>query len=135
MARILVVEDDPDIRRLVLRRLQQGGHRAQGAADASEALSVIGAKGSPDLVILDVNMPEVNGFELLGRLREELGPSLPAVFLSGRMRPEDIETGRALGAKYLTKPFETTALLNAIDVLLTEAAEAAAEAEADPNEW
>ena len=130
MARILVVEDDADVRALVIRRLQQGGHRVQGAADASEALSVIHTKGSPDLVVLDVGIPDLDGFGLLVKLREEVRPDLPAVFLTGRMRPEDIATGRALGAKYLTKPFDTTALLSAVDTLLTEEA-----AKSEPNEW
>ena len=131
MARLLVVEDDADVRALVIRRLQQGGHLVQGAAGASEALTLIDAKGSPDLVVLDVSMPDVDGLELLKRLREKIRPDLPAVFLSGRMRPEDIAAGLALGAKYLTKPFDTTALHRAVDSLLT----AEAEAKRGPQEW
>jgi len=133
MTRILVVEDDADVRALVILRLQQAGYRVQGAMDASDALGVIDAKGSPDLVVLDVNMPGLDGFGLLARLRKEIRSNLPAVFLSGRMQPEDIALGRALGAKYLTKPLDTSALLGAIDTLLTEEAEA--KGESTPNEW
>jgi len=93
------------VRALVILRLQQAGYRVQGAMDASDALGVIDAKGSPDLVVLDVNMPGLDGFGLLARLRKEIRSNLPAVFLSGRMQPEDIALGRALGAKYLTKPW------------------------------
>ncbi len=71
------------------------------------------------MVVLDVDMPDVTGLELLARLRGDLGdPELPAVFLSARVQPDEIEAGRALGATYLTKPFVASALLKAIDSLM-----------------
>jgi DNA-binding response OmpR family regulator len=119
MARILVVEDDADLRALVVRRLQHAGHRVQGAEDGAEAKGLVADKGAPDVVVLDVNMPDIDGFELLGILREQTGQSdLPAVFLSGRSQLDDIATGRALGAVYLTKPFIGNALIGAIDTQL-----------------
>jgi CheY-like chemotaxis protein len=125
MARILVVDDDPDIRALVVRRTQAAGHQVLGAADAAEALAVVREKGVPEIVVLDVVMPETDGLTLLGQLRAETGqPALPAVFLSGRIEPGDIEAGRALGARYLTKPFVASALLGAIDAALADVAEA-----------
>jgi DNA-binding response OmpR family regulator len=125
MARILVVDDDPDIRALVVRRVQANGHQVLGAGDAAEAMAVVRAKGTPELVVLDVAMPDTDGLTLLGQLRTETDQAdLPAVFLSGRIEPSDIEAGRALGARYLTKPFVTTALLNAIDAALADAAAA-----------
>lgn len=124
MARILVVEDETDIRALVVRRLQRGGHRVQEANGAAEATGVVAAKGNPDVVVLDVNLPEMDGFELLRRLRQQTGKrDLSAVFLSGRMQPDDIAAGRALGATYLTKPFAGNPLLAAIDKLLEKEAE------------
>jgi DNA-binding response OmpR family regulator len=124
LARILVVDDDPDIRSLVVRRVQANGHQVLGAGDAVEALSVVREKGVPDVVVLDVVMPDIDGLTLLRQLRTETGrASLPAIFLSGRIEQSDIEAGRALGARYLTKPFIATALLNAIDAVLAEAAE------------
>ena len=119
MAKILVVDDAPDILNLVVRRLQRAGHKAKGASDATEARSFIGDNGAPDLVVLDVTMPDVDGFELLGLLREQTGvDDLPAIFLSARVEPEDIATGLALDAVYLTKPYIATALLSKIDAIL-----------------
>jgi DNA-binding response OmpR family regulator len=123
MARVLIVDDDPDIRGLVVRRIQQAGHQALGANDAGEALEIVDDKGRPDVVVLDVNMPGTDGLSLLGMLREREGlANLPAVFLSGKIEPKDIEAGRALGARYLTKPFVSSALLTAIEAVLEEAA-------------
>jgi CheY-like chemotaxis protein len=123
MARILVVDDDPDIRNLVVRSVQASGHQVLGAGDANEALQVVRDKGAPEAVVLDVVMPDTDGLTLLRQLRAELGEDVPAVFLSGRVEPADIEAGVALGARYLTKPFVKTALLNALDTVLAEAAE------------
>jgi CheY-like chemotaxis protein len=116
LANILVVEDEPDILRLVLMQLQLAGHRATGARSAQEALELVAREGPPDVAVLDVAMPEMNGLELLRRLRDQDGAAdLPVIFLSARVQPENIAAGEALGAIYLTKPFEATALLGAID--------------------
>lgn len=69
MARVLVVEDDQDIRDLVARRLQGAGHQVAPAASADEALAVVTERGAPELAVLDVGPPHVDGFELLARLR------------------------------------------------------------------
>jgi DNA-binding response OmpR family regulator len=125
MPRVLIVDDDPDICGLVVRRVQQAGHQALGAEDAAAALAIVLEKGIPDVVVLDVNMPGTDGLSLLSLLRSRPGmEDLPAVFLSGRIEPQDIEAGRALGARYLTKPFVSSALLAAIEAVLQEAAEA-----------
>ena len=119
MAKILVVDDSPDILNLVVRRLQRAGHKAQGAGNAAEACAFVGNNGTPDLVVLDVTMPDVDGFELLGLLREQTGvDDLPAIFLSARVEPEDIATGLALDAVYLTKPYVGSALLSKVDAIL-----------------
>lgn len=128
-AKVLVVDDDPGVRLLVVRRLQQAGYRVRDASDAGEALEWIETHGSPDAVVLDVNMPEVDGFELLSKIRDQVDqPELPAIFLSARVESQDITEGRSLGAVYLTKPFVATALLDALARLL---------AARDPpvNEW
>ena len=121
MARVLVVEDDEDIRGLIKARVANGGHAVLDAGSADEALALINDKGAPEIVVLDVGLPGMNGLELLVELRAKLDqPSLPAVFLSARVSAEDIEAGRRLGAIYLTKPFIASALLQAIKVQLNE---------------
>jgi CheY-like chemotaxis protein len=121
MSKLLVVDDDPDILALVQLRLQRAGHRVIGASSGAEALALVAERGVPDLAVLDVSMPGMSGLELLSTLREQQAQDLPAVFLSARVQPEDIERGRALGASYLTKPFIASALLNAVDRALAEA--------------
>lgn len=119
MAKILVVEDNADLLALIGRRLQRAGHRVQEALLPTDALELVRAKGAPDVVVLDINMPVLNGLELLVAIRESTDtPDLPAVFLSGRIEPEDVAAGRALGAVYLTKPYVANALNNAIESLL-----------------
>lgn len=128
MAKILVVEDNPDLLALVVRRLGRAGHRVKEARLPTEALSLVHTEGTPDLVVLDVDMPVLNGLELLVALRERTGtPNLPAVFLSGRVEPEDVAAGRALGGVYLTKPYVASALHNVIDSLLA--------AQPVPSDW
>ncbi|MET0953183.1 MAG: response regulator, partial [Aeromicrobium sp.] len=81
------------------------GHRVQEALRPTDALELVRAEGAPDVVVLDVTMPVMNGMELLTALCQLTGrPELPAVFLSARVEPEDVAAGRAMGAVYLTKP-------------------------------
>jgi CheY-like chemotaxis protein len=116
MSRLLVVDDDPVVLSLVQIRLKTGGHRVISASDPDEALRVVDERGLPDVAVLDVSMPGMDGLELLGQLRQRPGAEqMPAIFLSGRVQPQDIEAGRALGATYLTKPFVASALLAAVD--------------------
>jgi len=116
MARVLVVDDDPDILNLVSFRLRQSGHKVIALGSSEEALQVVDERGLPDVAVLDVTMPATDGFELLRLLRQREGAEqLPAIFLSARVLPEDIEAGRAMGSTYLTKPFVATALLRAVE--------------------
>ena len=129
MARVLVVDDDPDLLNLVSFRLRKAQHKVIAVPEGQEALAVVAERGAPDVAVLDVMMPGIDGLTLLGRLRELEGlQRLPAIFLSARVQPEDIEAGRSLGATYLTKPFVATALLRAIDAAL-------ASPEASPEGW
>jgi CheY-like chemotaxis protein len=122
MARVLVVDDDADLLTLVGLQLRQHGHRVLTASSGAEALGLVADKGAPDVAVLDVAMPEMNGLELLRRLRAQPSMSrLPAIFLSARVAPEDIAAGRALDAIYLTKPYVMRALLAAIDKLTVTA--------------
>ncbi len=121
MANVLVVEDDADIRALVAARLRNAGHRVVVAADGADALAVVAERGTPDVAVLDVGLPGLDGFDLLEQLRSTPGAAeLPAVFLSARVQDADIERGRAMGAYYLTKPFVATALINTVAKCLPE---------------
>lgn len=115
MSRVLVVDDDRDILNMIALRLSTAGHRVVAAESGPEALRQMGQRGAPDVAVLDVTMSGMSGFELRRRLREDHGLwEMPAIFLSARVTPQDIEAGRAVGARYLTKPFVVTALLGAI---------------------
>ena len=122
MARVLVVDDDPDILNLVQLRLRKHNHQVATALGPSEARALVDEKGRPDVVVLDVSMPDMSGLELLDTLRTEHDlADVPAIFLSARVQPEDVQAGLAMGASYLTKPFVASALLAAVDRALTEA--------------
>lgn len=119
MARVLVVEDNVQIRELIGLYVKQAGHAVAMAADGAEALAQVDQRGVPDIAVMDVVMPGMSGLELLVELRQRPGlAELPAIFLSSRVRPEDIALGTDLGASYLTKPFIGSALIATIDKLL-----------------
>lgn len=121
MAKVLVVDDDPDILALLAFRLRKMGHGVVTAASADEALSLVSDKGAPDVAVLDVMMPGCSGLDLLTRMRQHEGfEAMPAIFLSGRIQSEDIAAGEALGATYLTKPVVINALGQAIDRVLPQ---------------
>lgn len=122
MAKVLVVEDDPDIRTLLVARIRQMGHRVLAVGTGEDALSLVADKGAPDVAVLDVRMPGMSGLDLLTRLRESTSyASTPTIFLSGRVQEADIDAGKALGAAYLTKPLVLSALGNAITQALQPA--------------
>jgi two-component system OmpR family response regulator len=115
--RILVAEDDPDIRLLIRTRLQMAGYEVDVARNGAEAITrIVGMQ--PDAVILDINMPEVDGFGVLAALKDM--PQRPAVLmLTARHSTEDVQRAISLGAKdYLSKPFTETQLLARVARLL-----------------
>ena len=119
MAKVLVVEDGPELRDLLEVRLRQSGHKVNSAGSGEEALEMLAGKDAPDVAVLDVLLPGMTGLELHGWLRRD--PSLsrvPVIFLSSRIQPADIAAGRQLGATYLTKPIVISALNRAIDQAL-----------------
>jgi CheY-like chemotaxis protein len=119
--RILVCDDDPLILRLLQVNLEIEDYEVILAHDGREACEVAEAE-LPDLIILDIMMPRMDGYEACKRLKET--PSvkdIPVVFLSAKAQEEDIEEGTALGAAaYLTKPFEPDELVRVIDGLVSE---------------
>lgn len=117
-ARILVVEDEPVVRELVMRLLRRAGHQVTGATDGEQALAVAGKELAFDVLVTDVVMPGMNGRELAERLRER-HPRLPVLFMSGYAHDLDGSLPEAMGASaFLQKPFDATALLERVQGLL-----------------
>ena len=113
--KVLIVEDDEAIQALLALRVREEGHSVIAVDDAETALRVVAERGCPDVAVLDIGLPGMNGMMLLSVLREQVGkPDLPAIFLTARVNAADVELGRSLGATYLTKPVVAHALLNAI---------------------
>jgi two-component system, OmpR family, alkaline phosphatase synthesis response regulator PhoP len=112
---ILVVDDDPAVCRLVEINLTQVGYQVETAADGEEALARVAA-AKPDLVILDVMMPRLDGFEALKRLRADPSSAeIPVIMLTARAQDEDVFEGYGRGAQwYLTKPFAPNELRAAV---------------------
>ncbi len=120
MAKILVLDDDADVRQGISRFLRSLGHEVVEAADGRAALKGEGAFAT-DLIITDINMPEVDGIEVILALRER-NPHLPVIAISGGGRvPKGslLEDAGALGAvSTLPKPFELAELRRAVDLAL-----------------
>jgi DNA-binding response OmpR family regulator len=122
MAKILVVEDDRFLRELIVKKLNQEGFATETAVDGEEGLSKI-KEIKPDLVLLDLILPTIDGFEVLRKLKEEdLVPSLPVIILSNLGQREDIERGLSLGATdYLVKAhFTPDEIIQKIKSILTK---------------
>lgn len=105
-ARLLLVDDEPSIRETVSRYLRFVGYEVRTAGTGREALALIEAgEFRPELILLDVMLPDADGYELLGRLRAE-GPQTAVVFLTARDARTDVVKGLAAGGDdYITKPF------------------------------
>lgn len=119
-ARIVVIEDQPEIRQLIRMTLEFGDYLLFEAADADAGWAAI-EQQAPDLVLLDVMMPgSMDGLELCRRLRAVPEQArLPVILLTARSQQHDIEAGREAGADaYLTKPFSPMELLDRIGLLL-----------------
>ena len=124
--RVLFVDDEGQIRKLVQTFLQKHGYVVSTATDGYEALRVI-RKEPPHLVITDVAMPNLNGLELTRRLRSEAATArLPIIMLSARKQADDILAGYAQGAdEYIAKPVELAVLAAKVELLLRRSREAA----------
>lgn len=110
--RILAVDDEVFIRRLLEVNLQRAGYRVSTACDGQDALEKIHAD-RPDMVVLDVMMPRIDGFEMLRRLKSDpKTATIPVLMLTAKAQDADIFKGWQYGADmYLTKPFNPAELL------------------------
>ena len=120
--RILIVDDEPNIAASLEFLLQRGGYDVRVAHDGEDALTQA-RSFRPQLVLLDVMMPKLNGYEVCQRLREgEAGTDVKIVMLTARGREVDEEKGKALGADlYVTNPFSTRDLVARVRELLAPA--------------
>lgn len=122
MKRILVVDDSPSVREQVGQALTQGGFQMVEAADGLEGIDRLAA-GDVALVILDVNMPRMNGLEMLERVKQDPAHrALPVVMLTSEGQPALIERAKKAGAKgWIVKPFKAHLLVAAVNKLLAAA--------------
>lgn len=129
--RILIVEDHPLIAELVETRLRIEGMQPVKCPGGREALSLVGSEPF-DLVILDIMMPDVDGYEVLRHIRATSSTAtLPVIFLTAKSTPADIEKGLSLGANhYITKPFSGQDLMRKVRLCLDEMKAASADAPA-----
>ena len=118
---ILIVEDDPLFAALVATRLRIEGMQSIECPGGREALEMVGRRPL-DLVILDVMMPEVDGYQVLQHIRSTAETArLPVIMLSASTEPADVEKGLALGANYyVTKPFNAAELVRKVRLCLEE---------------
>jgi two-component system OmpR family response regulator len=122
--KILVVDDDPRLRELLAIALQRAGFTVIAASDGQQALTHA-AREAPDLVVLDVGLPELDGFEVCRRLRARA--DTPILFLTARADEVDRVVGLELGADdYVTKPFSPRELVARVRAILKRAGAAAA---------
>ncbi|RTR06433.1 response regulator transcription factor [Halomonas nitroreducens] len=121
MAKVLVVDDEPNIVLSLEFLMQQAGFEVTTAGDGEAALACI-ATDTPDLVLLDISLPGISGFDVLERLRADPALArLPIIMLTAHGREVEREKGLALGADdYVTKPFSTQALVEKVKALLDE---------------
>jgi DNA-binding response OmpR family regulator len=119
--KVLVVDDDPSVRKLLNQTLEMEGYSVATAADGEEALEELPAS-KPDVVVLDVMMPKLNGLDVLDRIRRNPETStLPVILLTAKSSKEDVWEGWQRGVDYyMTKPFDVEELLRFIEYVLED---------------
>lgn len=118
-ALVLVADDEQDIRDLVGHRLEQAGYDVIHAADGEEGLRAVRER-EPDLVVLDVKMPRMNGYEVTRRIRADSATrDIPVLLLSASVHESEVSQGLEAGAdSYLLKPFRPAELREQVRPLL-----------------
>lgn len=121
MSSILIIDDDMHILNALKGLLESYGYTAMTASNGMDGIESA-KRGQPDLILADINMPTMNGFEVFQRLQETaVTQTIPLIFLSGRDDLDTMRKGMQVGANdYLTKPFEPEDLLNAINIRLKQ---------------
>ena len=116
--KILVVDDEPDIIDILTYNLKKEGYEVESAEDGIKAVK-IAAKFLPDVILLDIMMPNVDGYEVCRFVKSTLKLShIKIVFLSAKNKESDMEKGYAIGADlYVPKPFSTRTLVSKVNAL------------------
>ncbi|SDN07969.1 response regulator transcription factor [Vreelandella arcis] len=119
MAKVLVVDDEPNILISLEFLMEQAGFDVLTAEDGEQALAHV-QQAKPDLILLDISLPGISGFDVLEQLRQDsTTATLPIIMLTAHGREVEREKGMALGADdYITKPFSTQALVEKVNALL-----------------
>ena len=120
MPRVLVADDDPDIRELVRFKLEQAGHDVTAVGDGDAALAAVRDDGPFAVIVLDVMMPRRTGIEVCTALRtDEATRAVPVLLLTSKAQEADVEHGFAAGADdYIVKPFSPRELLSRVNAAL-----------------
>src|SRR3954470_15398578 len=119
-ATLLVVDDEPEINKLVARIFEKRGYTVHTAGDGAEALALVASK-KPDLIILDLNLPKIDGWEVCRRLKSDPATKqIPIVMLTAaHANVDDAQIGLGLGAvEYVAKPFVKAVMLHNVERLL-----------------
>ena len=119
MPTVLVVDDDPVIQKLLQVNFEMEGYDVVIAGDGEEGLA-LAREEQPDLILLDVMMPKMNGLEVAAALRDDdVTDAIPIIMLSAKAQASDVEAGLDLGVDdYVTKPFDPLELLERVATLL-----------------
>jgi DNA-binding response OmpR family regulator len=120
MAKILIAEDERDIRDLIKFTLQYAGHQVIATTNGEEALASA-LNEAPDLILLDVRMPRMSGYETCKEIKSNKSTQhSPIVFLSAKGQKAEVETGMEAGAeKYIIKPFSPDQLIEQVKTILS----------------
>jgi DNA-binding response OmpR family regulator len=123
MPDVLLVDDDPDIRAMLAFTFSDCGFSVREAGDGVQALDALDER-APDVMILDLMMPNLDGFGLLATMRERnLAPETQVVILSCKVDERDLTRGYELGAdEYVTKPFDPDGLVRKVEGMISAAA-------------
>ena len=117
MAKILIVDDQPGVRRLLTETFREDGHEVRQAANGSEAIGLIG-EFAPDLVLMDMKMPGMNGLETLRQIRASQS-AVAVIMMTAYGDVHNLEQAKQLGvADYLSKPFDLFELRRQVEKIL-----------------
>jgi DNA-binding response OmpR family regulator len=118
MPKILLVEDEENLRELVSARLEQNGYEIATAVDGYQAVTKARAYG-PDLIILDLMIPKMDGYTVCRMIKSGGMAETPVILFSARSNPDDIRRGVEMGANaFVSKPFDAAQLIGKIEELL-----------------